>query len=503
MSSRSFLSHTCFLLSASACLSVLASTDPSASVGEVTFVIGTSRLIDAKGNVAPIVRGMQIRPSDRIETGDSGHTMVRFVDGGSISVRPNSRLAIDTYRYDPANPKDSAVKFQLEEGMARSITGKAGEAAKDKFRLNTPIAAIGVKGTDFIVSANIERVRVAVQSGAVVVSPFDSGCRVDGTGPCSSGSARTLSADMGAMMLEIQRQHQIPTMLPAIGSEFARQGRTETPTVRPVVADTPVVARLPDSTTEARAAITVATLTASESAKPSPPPTPIEEPPVVVNPPQPQPPSPVVPVAEPPKVEVPVVITPEPPVVVAVAPAPVPVPAPAATPTPVPAPAPATMVWGRWSWAAAMPGSIAVTYSEASQDRKVTVANSTYGLFRPEPTAFPVFPSHLGQVEFNLRDAEAQFVKAGVVSQASVPQGLLSIDFGAARFSTALALQHDSTGVVGLQATGTIRDDGIFATSTSDGRVSGAVTFDGKEAGYLFERNAAGGVFQGLTRWMR
>lgn len=496
MSNRFLLSYTCALLSASACLSAWASTDPSASVGEVTFVIGASRLIDAKGNVAPIVRGMQIRPSDRIETGDSGHTMVRFVDGGSISVRPNSRLAVDTYRYDPANPKDSAVKFQLEEGMARSITGKAGEAAKDKFRLNTPIAAIGVKGTDFIVSANIERVRVAVQSGAVVVSPFDAGCRVDGTGPCANGSARTLSADMGAMMLEIQRQHQIPTMLPAIGSEFARQGRTEVPIARPVVTDTPVVARLPDSTTEARAAITVATLTANESAKPPLPPPPVEtpsveEPPVVVAP--PPAPTPAPPVVEPPKVDPPVVITPEPPVVVVVAPSP-----PPSTP-----PAPATMVWGRWSWAAALPGTIAVAYDEASQDRKVTVANSTYGLFRPEPAGLPVFPSHLGQVEFNLRDAEAQYVKAGITSPASVAEGLLSVDFGAARFSTALALQHESTGVVGLQASGTIRDDGIFATSTANGKVSGALTFDGKEAGYLFERNAAGGVFQGLTRWMR
>ena len=33
----------------------------------------------------------------------------------------------------------------------RSITGQWGEAARDRFRLNTPIAAIGVRGTDFIV----------------------------------------------------------------------------------------------------------------------------------------------------------------------------------------------------------------------------------------------------------------------------------------------------------------------------------------------------------------
>jgi hypothetical protein len=33
--------------------------------------------------------------------------------------------------------------------------------------------------------------------------------------------------------------------------------------------------------------------------------------------------------------------------------------------------------------------------------------------------------------------------------------------------------------------------------------VSGAFTLDGKEAGYLFERGTAGGLFRGKTLWGR
>ena len=48
-----------------------------------------------------------------------------------------------------------------------------------------------------------------------------------------------------------------------------------------------------------------------------------------------------------------------------------------------------------------------------------------------------------------------------------------------------------------------MRDDGIFAVRTPDGRVAGALTMDGKEAGYFFERNVPLGTFIGITRWGR
>jgi len=50
---------------------------------------------------------------------------------------------------------------------------------------------------------------------------------------------------------------------------------------------------------------------------------------------------------------------------------------------------------------------------------------------------------------------------------------------------------------------GDVRADGTFAVKDVDQRIAGAVSLDGKEAGYLFERNAAGGLFRGKTLWGR
>ncbi|MFM8637711.1 MAG: ATP-binding cassette domain-containing protein, partial [Betaproteobacteria bacterium] len=55
------------------------------------------------------------------------------------------------------------------EVVVRSITGQWGEAAKDRFRLNTPLAAIGVKGTDFAVRVEPDKTAAAVYTGAIVL----------------------------------------------------------------------------------------------------------------------------------------------------------------------------------------------------------------------------------------------------------------------------------------------------------------------------------------------
>jgi hypothetical protein len=125
----------------------------SAAVGEVTLCIGSSQ-IQREGRSEPVSRGYRIVPGDVIRTTTSGHVHIRFVDGALVSVRPDSVLQVVEYRYDAANPSASLIKFYLETGTVRGISGLAAQAARDKFRLNTPLVAIGVKGTDFVTQAD-------------------------------------------------------------------------------------------------------------------------------------------------------------------------------------------------------------------------------------------------------------------------------------------------------------------------------------------------------------
>lgn len=196
-----------------ACFGLAGSALATTPVGEVSLVIGAARVIGETGNSAAVQRGLPVYPGDRIETEDGGHVHLRFVDGAFVSVRPGSRLLVENYRYDPQQPQNSAIRFRLDQGVVRSITGKGGEAAREQFRLNTPIAAIGVKGTDFVVQALGDDVRVAVHSGAIVLAPLGEGCASDAFGPCQTDAARILSADMGRVMLEFNRQQGTPRVV--------------------------------------------------------------------------------------------------------------------------------------------------------------------------------------------------------------------------------------------------------------------------------------------------
>ncbi len=192
-------------------------------VGQVSLRLGQAWLIGAQGGRRPLEVEDPVRVGDLVETAASGHVHIRFVDGAVLSVRPNSRLHLADYG-DPAS--GGAIRFKLERGVVRSITGRYGESDRHRFRLNTPIAAIGIAGTDFVVAGDERITRVTVTSGAVIAAPLDIDCRPEDLGPCNTPRALKLAADMGEVMLEIRPHAPAPQLVPKQDlalTEYARR----------------------------------------------------------------------------------------------------------------------------------------------------------------------------------------------------------------------------------------------------------------------------------------
>ncbi len=168
------------------------------------FVSGKAQRLrqDGQGNL--VAKGMELLEGDRIVTQPDSHVYVRLRDGGLLVVRPASELHVDLWRFDPAQPQDSRIKYTLDSGVARHVSGQAAKAARDKFRFNTPMAAIGVRGTDFTVLADPNVTRISVQSGGVIVNSLGNGCRVEGLGPCEGGSAVELFATAKDKLLQLR-----------------------------------------------------------------------------------------------------------------------------------------------------------------------------------------------------------------------------------------------------------------------------------------------------------
>lgn len=417
-------------------------------VGQVSLLIGQARVVRGNGDVEPLRRGMAVFVGDRVETTSSGHVHLRFVDDAAVAVRPDSSLEIQAYRFDPQRPAGSEVRLQVEHGIARSISGRATEVDKNRFRLNTPVAAIGVRGTDFIVQATEAAMRASVAEGSIVVSAFGEGCRADGLGPCAGGASRQLSADMRHLMVELQRGEQVARLVP-VASALVASGGSGGPEERSAAMRAAEAAARSAGMLAAepygrndRAAAEVLVIAAGS----------------------------VPDLNRRPDLD-------------------------------------AQLQWGRYSISASLNDSVSLPFTIARLGRHEATGSADYTLFRANDPANPgrELRAGDGQVDFRLSRAQATYEGPGIVEAAKVDGGTLALDFGRRTFATALALSSASAGSAELRMAGDVRSDGTFAVRDLESRefVAGAVSLDGKEAGYLFERGAGAGLFRGKTLWGR
>jgi hypothetical protein len=69
-------------------------------------------------------------------------------DGAIIVVQPESKLTVAEFSYAGKEDGTERVQFRLQQGGFRSVTGAIGHANKGNYMIETPIAHIGVRGTD-------------------------------------------------------------------------------------------------------------------------------------------------------------------------------------------------------------------------------------------------------------------------------------------------------------------------------------------------------------------
>lgn len=179
------------------------------------------RLMFATGSVLvagqPASTSHVVMEGDTIVTGTDGHAHLKTIDDGYLIVRPGSHARVVAYHVDSKNPANNRIKLELVRGIARSISGQAVQQSKENFRFNTPVAAIGVRGTDFTVYTDQTTSRVVVATGGVTVSGFTSTCGPSGSGPCQGANSRELFANQTGQLLQVLLGQPVPQLLRSTG----------------------------------------------------------------------------------------------------------------------------------------------------------------------------------------------------------------------------------------------------------------------------------------------
>ena len=137
--------------------------------------------------------------------------------------------------------------------------------------------------------------------------------------------------------------------------------------------------------------------------------------------------------------------------------------------------------------------------------RETVVFGTAHALTRSASPAGAVLTTADSAVNFRLAGASAFFRRDfdHGVEAAKVDNGTLSVDFSRSTFATQLGVSSPTLGVDNVLASGTIGKDGVMRSTSANAIVQGATTLDGKEAGYLFEKNLATGALRGVTLWGR
>lgn len=137
-----------------------------AAVGRVEFAVGGVNALGQDGSTRSLTKGGEINNGDTIQTID-GRAQIRFSDGGYISLQPNTEFKVEDYSYSGKSDGSEKGFFSLVKGGLRAITGAIGHTNKQAYRVNTPVATIGIRGTEYLAQFNNARLLVKVGDGAV------------------------------------------------------------------------------------------------------------------------------------------------------------------------------------------------------------------------------------------------------------------------------------------------------------------------------------------------
>jgi hypothetical protein len=117
-------------------------------IGEVEFARGVGFAQSEGQNPRTLGKGLALKEGDRVTTADGASAIVKLQDGTRMTVRPNSEMLIQQYKFKE-NAPDNNMVMQLLRGGFRAITGLISKNSPDAARIVTKTATIGIRGTDF------------------------------------------------------------------------------------------------------------------------------------------------------------------------------------------------------------------------------------------------------------------------------------------------------------------------------------------------------------------
>jgi hypothetical protein len=113
------------------------------------------------GNVM-LAEGTKIEAGDGVVTGPDARLKIQFKDGSIITLGENSKLNVDTAKFE-GSKRDIAAT--LLDGVVRAAVAKAGEGSN--FEISSSLVTSAARGTEWIMSIKDHTTSLLVLEGTV------------------------------------------------------------------------------------------------------------------------------------------------------------------------------------------------------------------------------------------------------------------------------------------------------------------------------------------------
>lgn len=124
---------------------------PKIKVGYVVQLDGLANARDINGRAHQLQINSRIFEGDRLETEPGAQLYILMDDGAEVHLKEDSVLKISEYVITADYDDSSSSILDLLRGGLRKITGSIGGSALANYQVQTGLATIGIRGTEYVI----------------------------------------------------------------------------------------------------------------------------------------------------------------------------------------------------------------------------------------------------------------------------------------------------------------------------------------------------------------
>ena len=142
----------------------------------------------------PIAAGTVVYLDEMVRTGVTGKAELLLADRTNLTVAPTTEIRLDKFVYDPGGASGNVVVIATL-GAFRFITGVQ---PHENYEIKTPVATLGVRGTEFIALVQQNGAEIQLNAGEVIVTTI-------------SGNVAPMNVPQTVLTVDCQGNTQGPT----------------------------------------------------------------------------------------------------------------------------------------------------------------------------------------------------------------------------------------------------------------------------------------------------